>query len=125
MDRCAFAEENVGKRVKRTYKFLATGDWILTVERRCTCPGNQHMLLMTDPDEEKTGNQEVLKESQAYPDSLGEALVGAWSAELPDKPWGDRGVDAFWADFAATGAEVLPWGGGLQPKKRARKGPAW
>ena len=153
VDSCAFSEEPFGKRVKKPYKFLATGDWIQTVARKCTCPGKRHMQLMTDIGGKKTGNRELLKESQAYPDSLGEALVEAWFAELPDNPWGNGGTvaasntsqtkggdaedgchsfeDGPRADLAATAGDQQPidfdkgpWSWGLHPKKRARRGTA-
>jgi hypothetical protein len=69
--------------VKKPYKFLATSGWIQKVARKCTCPRKKHMQLMTDVGGKKTGNRELLKGSQAYPDLLGEALIEAWGSAPP------------------------------------------
>lgn len=79
VDRCAYSEEPFGERFRKPYKFMATGDWIRAVVRKCSCPSKEHAQLMTDVDGKKTGNVSLMKASQAYPDALGVALVDAWS----------------------------------------------
>jgi hypothetical protein len=77
-DRCAYATEDFGERVKKPYKFLATSNFIETAMRKCACPGRTHQPLMVEKHGKKTGNLKLLKASQAYPDDLGRALIDAW-----------------------------------------------
>jgi hypothetical protein len=87
--RCAFSTEELGKRIKKGYKFLATGQWIQLARRTCPCGAAGHVACMdTNEKGQVTGNQAVLQQSQAYPAALGHALVDAWlkaaSWELPE-----------------------------------------
>jgi hypothetical protein len=109
-DRCAYSEEPFGERFKKPYKFMATGDWIRAMARKCSCPNKEHAHLMTDVDGKKTGNLSLMKASQAYPDALGVALVDAWSrapalehqvqslelveCQEDENPWDNVGEDA-------------------------------
>ena len=78
--RCAFVdEEPIGTRIKKGFRFVATGSWIEAVRRACPCQGALHRLCMRkDHKGRSSGNLEVMRESQSYPPALGQALVSAW-----------------------------------------------
>jgi hypothetical protein len=80
LDRCAFVSESqrITEPWLKTYKFLATGKWILQAVKRCTCTQPHAELMDIGPNGERTGRREDMKRSGAYPDSLGISLVNAW-----------------------------------------------
>jgi len=78
--RCAFVdEEPIGTRIKKGFRFVATGAWIEAARRACPCQGALHRLCMTkDHKGRSSGNLDIMRESQSYPPALGQALVSAW-----------------------------------------------
>ena len=83
--RCAYDSKPPGLRPLKRYRFVATGAWILQTSRPCTCPGGKHLQLTTtstgrDGRCKVSGKSEELKQSGAYPPSLGQAVVSAWSS---------------------------------------------
>ena len=97
--RCAFSEEPLGQRIKKGFRFLATGSWIETVKRVCPCGKEPHRLCMNvDKKGKVTGNLDIMHESQSYPPNLGQALVHAWLARAQGQP----------APAAAAAAAALP-----------------
>ena len=85
--RCAYSEEPIGQRIKKGFRFVATGSWIQAVHRKCPCGKEPHRLCMsTDKKGKVTGNAEVMKESQSYPLELARALVQAWLARAQPAP---------------------------------------
>ena len=63
---------------------MATGTCITLTSRPCLCPDGRHLLLTTTSTDQDgrikvSGKREMLKQSGAYPPSLGQAVVGAWS----------------------------------------------
>ena len=85
--RCAYSEEPNGQRIKKGFRFVATGPWIQSVLRKCPCGNELHRLCMrTDKKGKVTGNRDILKESQSYPLELGRALVQAWLARAQPVP---------------------------------------
>jgi hypothetical protein len=87
--RCYWDTAPFGKRYLKCYKFLATGDWISPVAKRCTCPTTSkdqplHLpLVKLGPNGKRTGLKHALLESQEYPVALGQALVKAWKCAEP------------------------------------------
>lgn len=93
--RCAFSEEPMGQRIKKGFRFLATGSWIETVKRGCPCGNEPHRLCMTKNKKGKvSGNLDVMRESQSYPPDLGQALVNAWLARAQGQPTAATAVPA-------------------------------
>ena len=108
--RCSFATEPLGQRVKKPYKFAATGSWISQLRAPCTCPGGRHTRLAVTKlsrDGRKThitGNRKALRDSAAYPPPLGKAIVQAWEGAFhsqrstvhsrgPKRPWTQLALD--------------------------------
>ena len=85
--RRAYSEEPIGQRIKKGFRFVATGSRIQAVHRKF--PGGQepHRLCMHTVKKGKvTGNAYVMKEFQSYPLELGRALVQAWLARAQPAP---------------------------------------
>jgi len=80
-DGCCFSTKQLGERYLKRFKFAANGPWISTVFRRCKCPNNIHVELMSRDEKGGCSGTKDLKLSQAYPKSLGKALVSAWLAD--------------------------------------------
>ena len=75
--------------------------------RKCSCPSGKHQQLMVDTDGKKSGNVQLLKSSQSYPDDLGVALVNAWQT----------------AGVFVTAIQVgNQWEGGEERRTRGRTG---
>ena len=80
-DGCCFSTKKPGERYLKRFKFAANGPWINKVFRRCKCPNNIHIELMSRNEKGGCSGTKDLKLSQAYPKSLGKALVLAWLAD--------------------------------------------
>ena len=81
--RCAY-DKSQFPRLRKLYKFFATGTWIKRVNACCKCPGNLHQHLgHKDHIGKWTGDKDALKASAAYPCKLGEALISAWLTADP------------------------------------------
>ena len=80
--RCAWSTEPWGKRMLKRFKFACTGGWISHIHRPCRCPGRRHLRLTrsvwSNGKLKFTGKRRELKNSAAYPDALGKAIVNAW-----------------------------------------------
>ncbi len=89
--RCAYSSAPYGKRYKKGYRFIATGRWIRGVAARCKCPGGVHLALVTrrrglDGKTCTTGIKKRLKESGAYPLSLGRKIIECATPGRPLQP---------------------------------------
>ena len=80
MDRCAYlsADGHLTENYKKTYKFVATGPWIASASKRCSCTKDHMPLVDIGPFGQITGRRDDMKRSAAYPDKLGAALFAAW-----------------------------------------------
>ena len=80
LDRCAFVSDSQRSTENwlKTFKFVATGRWILKAVKRCACTESHAELMDTGPEGQKNGRRGDMKRSGAYPDLLGAALVNAW-----------------------------------------------
>ena len=81
--RCAWSSEPFGQRRKKLFKFLATGSWIEKIkEKQCKCPEGKHLSLVSyaifKGVQKFTGEKPALRQSGAYPLSLGKFIVNCW-----------------------------------------------
>ena len=74
--RCAFTSG--GPLYRKPFKFLSTGDFILAVERSCTCTRPHAVMTVSLPDGRCRGDPVALAESASYPPALGEKIVDSW-----------------------------------------------
>jgi len=85
--RCAWSREPWGSRMLKYFKFLSTGTWISAIQRHCPCPGHRHFKLTwaawRHGRRTFTGKRAALRQSAAYPDALGRAIVHAWRNAHP------------------------------------------
>lgn len=88
--RCAFSTEAFGRRPYKLYRFVATGSWITSLRRRCSCPGKEHMKLtvrkVVNGRVQITGIKTALVYSASYPRALGHAVAASWLAKPADLP---------------------------------------
>ena len=79
LPRCAYVEER--PTYKKTYKFMAVGQWLKQAVQKCNCSVDHIPLMMSkklpDGTVAKTGSDE-LKGSGLYPPKMGEAIFKAW-----------------------------------------------
>ena len=85
--RCAWSREAFGQRMLKYFKFFATGAWITSIYRKCLCPGRKHFKLTWAKWNRGrltfTGKRLALRQSAAYPDALGQAIICAWRNHRP------------------------------------------
>jgi hypothetical protein len=83
----AHGRELLGSRMLKYFKFLSTGSWISAIQRHCPCPGHRHFKLTwaawRHGRRTFTGKRAALRQSAAYPDALGRAIVHAWRNAHP------------------------------------------
>ena len=87
--RCPF-DESEFPRLNKSYKFVVDGNWFQAVPRPCACPGGEHLLLTKSEDAATPGRKRSfsgvasrLRQSEHYPDQLGEAIIKAWELAPP------------------------------------------
>lgn len=87
--RCPF-DESEFPRLNKSYKFVVDGDWFRAVPRPCACPGGEHLLLTKSEEADAPGQKRSfsgvasrLRQSEHYPDQLGEAIIKAWELAPP------------------------------------------
>jgi hypothetical protein len=120
--RCAYFSQDVQTlKMKKPYKFLADGKWFQAAVRRCQCPGNEHLQMCKKGSAERrpgqhrrtwTGIKQNLRESQAYPDDLGRAIISAWEQSAD--------VDQTWKSGRPAGPLACP---GRDPQTESGPGP--
>ena len=79
-DGCAYNKKTFGLRSRKAFKFVASEAWISQVSLRCKCPNGLHVELMTTNEDGQVSGTPQLKASQAYPPSMGAAIVRAWES---------------------------------------------
>jgi len=89
--RCAYTSAPYGLRYKKGYRIIATGKWIRGVAARCQCPSGVHWALAVrrvgvDGKVCITGIKKRLKESGAYPLSLGRKIIACATPGQPLQP---------------------------------------
>jgi hypothetical protein len=81
---CAFSSGPLKKRFGKKFKMLCTATWICGMNRVCKCPRKKHLLCVTakikNGKRKVWGNLELLKQSAAYPDAMGTAIIAAWKS---------------------------------------------
>lgn len=140
VNRCAYSvPEDSQLPFKKAYKFLVSGHWFATGARRCQCAKGAHRpLVKTKTCTRSTGEGEDakksrttysgipgnLKESQAYPDALGAAIISSWenAGPLPGpgshyrsgqkgvQTSGDQDVKVIKASRRRASKDADPWG---------------
>ena len=116
-NRCVWSVEPYGDRYKKAFKFLHDAKWLEPVQRKCQCPDVKTSRRQKNPDtkhkpmvkingSKRTGILTNLKESQSYPDNLGEAIIAALLvAPHPAKAWPD-----FKDEPSSNSAKDKGWG---------------
>ena len=89
-DRCCFTDHEKHTVFKKGYKFLTDGPWL--PDTKCSCLAGAHETLVRTTvrrggrPPQYSGNREALRQSQSYPDALGDFIIESWERIVAPVP---------------------------------------